>query len=58
MIGSASTYEPIYSLLNADDDKTRDELTQRWKDNKLQELSFVGIVVGFGSRRLANPAQN
>jgi hypothetical protein len=40
-----TTHDPIYSLLNAEEDKERDELTQRWKDNKLQELSFVGIVV-------------
>ena len=42
-----TTYDPIYSLLNANDNKERDELTQRWKDNKLSELSFVGIVVCF-----------
>jgi hypothetical protein len=42
---SKTTFDPIYSLLNADEDKERDELTKRWKDNKLQELSFVGIVV-------------
>ncbi|KAK5171211.1 uncharacterized protein LTR77_004355 [Saxophila tyrrhenica] len=43
---SKTTFDPIYSLLNADEDKERDELTQRWKDNKLQELSFIGVVGG------------
>ena len=40
-----STYVPIYRLLNTEDEEERDELTERWKDNKLQELNFVGIVV-------------
>ena len=40
---------PIYKLLNAEEDKERDELTQRWKQNKLQELNFVGIVVSYPS---------
>ncbi len=42
---SRTTSDPIYLLLNARDEKERDELTKRWKDNKLSELSFVGIVV-------------
>jgi hypothetical protein len=37
--------DPIYGLLSADDDEEKDRLTEKWKDNKLQELSFVGIVV-------------
>ena len=36
---------PIYKLLNAEEEEERDELTERWKSNKLQELNFVGIVV-------------
>ena len=39
------TYDPIRALLNADSEDDRDELTERWKDNKLQELDFVSIVV-------------
>jgi hypothetical protein len=40
-----STYEPIYSLLNALDDE-RDTLTGAWRDRKLAELAFVGVTVG------------
>ena len=32
-------------MLNTDDDEERDRLTEKWKDNKLQELNFIGIVV-------------
>ncbi|OAL06446.1 hypothetical protein IQ06DRAFT_236529 [Phaeosphaeriaceae sp. SRC1lsM3a] len=39
-----STYDPIKILLNTDDERERDELTVRWRDNKLSELNFVGIV--------------
>ena len=47
LLSSATTYDPILLLLNADDEAQRDELTHRWKDSKLQELNFVGIVVCF-----------
>jgi hypothetical protein len=40
-----STYDPIEILLNTEDGKDRDELTMRWRDNKLSELNFVGVVV-------------
>lgn len=40
-----STYDPIEILLNTEDEKERDELTTKWRDNKLSELSFVGVVV-------------
>lgn len=40
-----STYDPIEILLNAESEEERDELTARWRDNKLSELSFVGVVV-------------
>lgn len=40
-----TTYEPVVCLLNASTKEKKDELTKRWKDNKLQELNFVGIVV-------------
>ncbi|KAL6710334.1 hypothetical protein ACN47E_009280 [Coniothyrium glycines] len=39
-----STYDPIEILLNTEDGKEQDDLTTRWKDNKLSELSFVGVV--------------
>ncbi|KAH8731555.1 hypothetical protein GQ44DRAFT_604660 [Phaeosphaeriaceae sp. PMI808] len=38
-----STYDPIEILLNTEDEEKRDELTVRWKDNKLSELNFVGV---------------
>jgi hypothetical protein len=40
-----STYDPIKILLNTEDPDKKDELTTKWKDNKLSELSFVGVVV-------------
>jgi hypothetical protein len=40
-----STYDPIKILLNTGDEKKRDELTAAWRENKLSELNFVGIVV-------------
>ncbi|UPX18657.1 uncharacterized protein EKO05_0008949 [Ascochyta rabiei] len=40
----ASTYDPIEILLNTDDAKEKDELTVKWRDNKLSELSFIGVV--------------
>lgn len=39
------TYDPLLFLLNHDDKSERDRLTEKWKDNKLQELNFVGVVV-------------
>lgn len=45
-----STYDPIEILLNTEDEKEKDDLTKLWRDNKLSELSFVGVVVGPGRR--------
>lgn len=42
---STTTYDPIKALLNAPTEEERDELTQKWRDSKLEELNFVGIVV-------------
>ena len=42
---NTTTYDPIYCLLNEEKEDKRNELTQRWKDNKIQELNFIGIVV-------------
>ncbi|KAH7398555.1 hypothetical protein BKA66DRAFT_508853 [Pyrenochaeta sp. MPI-SDFR-AT-0127] len=39
-----STYDPIEILLNTEDSEEQDRLTMRWRDNKLSELSFVGVV--------------
>ena len=40
----ASTYDPIEILLNAESAEERDMLTERWKNNRLNELGFVGVV--------------
>jgi hypothetical protein len=46
-----STYDPIKILLNTEDAEQKDELTTRWRDNKLSELSFVGVVVRLRSEK-------
>ncbi|KAI4640543.1 uncharacterized protein J4E79_011813 [Alternaria viburni] len=40
-----STYDPLEILLNTHDQSERDELVEKWRDNKLSELNFVGVVV-------------
>lgn len=39
-----TTYDPVEILLNTHDTKERNELTKLWRDNKLSELNFVGVV--------------
>jgi len=39
-----STYDPIKIILNTEDDEEKDELTRKWRDNRLSELNFVGVV--------------
>ncbi|KAI4679261.1 hypothetical protein J4E81_010514 [Alternaria sp. BMP 2799] len=39
-----STYDPLEILLNTHDQSERDELVEKWRDNKLSELNFVGVV--------------
>ena len=41
----ASTYDPIEIMLNEEDPKEKDRLTEVWRDNRLAELNFVGVVV-------------
>ncbi|KAF2439049.1 hypothetical protein P171DRAFT_397373, partial [Karstenula rhodostoma CBS 690.94] len=40
----ASTHDPIEILLNTEDPDEKDRLTELWRDNRLSELSFVGVV--------------
>ncbi|KAF2836906.1 hypothetical protein M501DRAFT_1018319 [Patellaria atrata CBS 101060] len=40
----ATTYDPIYMLLNADDQEEKDALTEQWRDYKLKELNFIGVM--------------
>ncbi|CAG5162110.1 uncharacterized protein ALTATR162_LOCUS6161 [Alternaria atra] len=39
-----TTYDPLEIILNTEDQDERDDLTVRWRDNKLSELNFVGVV--------------
>ena len=39
------SYDPLFLLLNHSDVDERDRLTEKWKDNKLQENGFIGVVV-------------
>ncbi|EON64095.1 hypothetical protein W97_03325 [Coniosporium apollinis CBS 100218] len=41
----STSYDPVLILLNTEDKEERDKLTRQWRDNKLSELNFVGIVV-------------
>jgi hypothetical protein len=41
----------IVDLLNCPDKTERDRLTVQWRDNKLKELNFVGIVVSHSTYR-------
>lgn len=48
---STTTSDPIWHLLNAETEEESDKLTLKWKDNKLEELNFIGIVVSATGRR-------
>lgn len=52
---SSITWEPIDCFLNAETETKKDELTKKWRDNKIEELNFVGIVVGSLSPLLGRP---
>ncbi|KAG7119664.1 hypothetical protein HYQ45_014904 [Verticillium longisporum] len=40
----STTLDSLQAILNESDDALRDDLTERWRDHKLQELNFVGTV--------------
>lgn len=42
---STTSYDPVFALLNAETAEERDKYTERWRDHKLEELNFIGIVV-------------
>lgn len=42
-----TSYDAIRVILNTEDEEERDRLTEKWQSHKLEELSFVGIVVRF-----------
>ncbi|KAJ4304825.1 hypothetical protein N0V90_000353 [Kalmusia sp. IMI 367209] len=39
-----TTYATIMILLNNTDEEEQNELTTKWRDHKLNELSFIGVV--------------
>ncbi|KAI5241800.1 hypothetical protein E4T42_07901 [Aureobasidium subglaciale] len=41
-----TTTVPLSKLLNARDEVERNKLTEQWRDHKLQELNFIGVVGG------------
>ncbi|MCJ1439994.1 MAG: hypothetical protein MMC23_000475 [Stictis urceolatum] len=43
---TSTTYEAINILLNTEDREEQDQLTRQWRDHKLEELNFMGIVGG------------
>ncbi|KAM0321812.1 hypothetical protein ACHAQA_009909 [Verticillium albo-atrum] len=40
----STTLSSLHAILNEPDASVRDDLTERWRDHKLQELNFVGTV--------------
>ena len=40
-----STYDSLYIILNTRDESEQNELTEQWRNHKLEELNFIGIVV-------------
>jgi len=42
---ASTTHDPIKRLLSAYTKEERDQLTEEWRDHKLQELNFIGAVV-------------
>ncbi|KAE9973528.1 hypothetical protein EG328_004369 [Venturia inaequalis] len=42
--GPSLSESPILDLLNCPEKHDRDRLTEQWRDHKLKELNFVGIV--------------
>lgn len=45
-----TTSAPLHALLNSAEDK-KDDLTRTWRDQKLQELNYVGIAVSIAHHR-------
>ncbi|KAK4548378.1 hypothetical protein LTR36_010249 [Oleoguttula mirabilis] len=41
---SQTTYDSITLLLTAPTEAERDTLTKQWRDHKLEELNFIGVV--------------
>ncbi|KAK6068492.1 hypothetical protein SCUP234_07630 [Seiridium cupressi] len=39
-----TTHKSLSVILNEDDAEEQDRLTEKWRDHKLQELNFIGVV--------------
>lgn len=39
-----TTFDSIRLIINAEEEKERDELTKQWMTHKMEELNFIGIV--------------
>lgn len=42
-----TTRKALSVLLNEDDPEEKDRLTEQWRDHKLAELNFIGVVVSY-----------
>lgn len=50
--GPSLSESPILDLLNCPEKHERDRLTEQWRDHKLKELNFVGVVVRLAISRV------
>lgn len=46
ILSTSTAYDGITIMLNSDSNEQRDQLTREWRDHKVEELNFVGTVVG------------
>jgi hypothetical protein len=40
-----TTHKALSVLLNEEDPEEKNRLTEQWRDHKLAELNFIGVVV-------------
>ncbi|KAM0189084.1 hypothetical protein ACHAPI_010229 [Fusarium lateritium] len=45
--GHSTACDTIIRMLNEDDKEKKDEMTKNWRNHKLEELNFVGTLVGY-----------
>lgn len=51
MAPTQTTYDSIHCLLTAETIEERDQLTKQWRDHKLEELNFIGVVSGLPNNK-------
>lgn len=44
--GNSTGCDTIIRMLNEDDKENKNEMTKNWRNHKLEELKFVGTLVG------------